>query len=125
MKTCESTENYLKTILILQHQLGQVRSIDVAKALNVSKPSVSNAVKKLRNEQLVEVDACRHLILTAKGYQYASSVFERHLIIERFLTDVLSVDEKTAHNDSCRLEHLVSSETFLQIRKAYEQSKNE
>ena len=125
MKTRESTENYLKTILILQHQLGQVRSIDVANTLKVSKPSVSNAVKKLRNEGLVEMDVCRHLVLTPKGHRYASAVFERHAIIERFLTDVLSVDKETAHNDSCRLEHLVSAETFLQIREAYEKSKNQ
>ena len=113
----ESAENYLKTILILHKKYGEVRSIDVANELGVSKPSVSIAMKKLRNEGLVSMDENRNLVLTEAGLEYATAIFERHEVLEKFLTDVLNVDEETAHNDSCRLEHLVSAETLNRVRE--------
>ena len=122
MRVRESAENYLKTILTLQKRFGEVRSIDVANELNVSKPSVSNAVKKLRAEGLLDMNENRSLVLTSTGYEYAISVFERHVVIEKVLTEVLGIDEKTAHTDSCRLEHLVSRETFIKIKELYERS---
>ena len=122
MRVRESAENYLKTILAVQKRFGEVRSIDVAKELNVSKPSVSNAVKKLRAEGLLDMNENRSLVLTSAGYEYAISVFERHVVIEKVLTEVLGIDEKTAHTDSCRLEHLVSRETFIKIKELYERS---
>ena len=117
MKNRESAETYLKTILLLSRKLGYVRSIDVANELGVSKPSVSNAVKKLRNEGLVNMDGSRFLILTDEGQKYAKSIFERHVVIENFLTDILNVDEEIAHKDACRLEHIVSSETVDKIKE--------
>ncbi|HHU07294.1 MAG TPA: metal-dependent transcriptional regulator [Clostridiaceae bacterium] len=117
MKNRESAETYLKTILLLSRKLGYVRSIDVANELGVSKPSVSNAVKKLRNEGLVNMDDSRFLILTDEGQKYAKSIFERHVVIENFLTDILNVDEEIAHKDACRLEHIVSSETVDKIKE--------
>ena len=117
MKNRESAETYLKTILLLRRKLGYVRSIDVANELGVSKPSVSNAVKKLRNEGLVNMDDSRFLILTDEGQKYAKSIFERHVVIENFLTDILNVDEEIAHKDACRLEHIVSSETVDKIKE--------
>lgn len=116
MKIRESAGNYLKTIFILQKRLGEVRSIDVANELHVSKPSVSNAVKKLRSEGFLTVGESHNLILTEDGFKYAASIFERHITIEKFLRDVLSIEEKTAHSDACRMEHLISTETCSKIK---------
>ena len=117
MKIRESSETYLKAILIVKKRLGNVRSIDVANELGVSKPSVSIAIKKLCNEGLVIVDCKHNLILTEEGLKYAVSIFERHVTIENFLIDILDIEKETAHNDACRLEHLVSPETFNKIKK--------
>ena len=84
MKVRESAENYLKAILILHEKSGDVRSIDVANELGVSKPSVSIAVKKLRNEGLVEMGEKHTLVLTKDGFEYAASIFERHVVLEKF-----------------------------------------
>ena len=115
----ESAENYLKTILLLQHRLGVVRCIDVASELGVSKPSVSIAVKKLRSEGLADMDESRNLVLTPLGLAHASAVWERHVLLQTFLTDVLQIDEETAHSDSCRLEHVVSAEMLHKIKELY------
>ncbi|QIB70789.1 metal-dependent transcriptional regulator [Aminipila butyrica] len=123
MKVRESAENYLKTILLLQSELGEVRSIDVANALGVSKPSVSNAIKKLRREGLVVMAENYNLLLTEDGFKYATTIFERHQIIEKFLTDNLGIDRKTAHKDSCHMEHLLSPETLSKIKENYEGNK--
>ena len=121
MKVRESAENYLKAILILYEKFGYVRSIDVANELGVSKPSVSIAVKKLRSEGLVEIDEKYNLILTKDGLEYATSIFERHVILEKFLANVLEIDTKTAHNDSCRLEHVISAETLNKLKEIYDE----
>jgi len=119
MKNRESAETYLKTIFLLLQKLGYVRSIDVAKELGVSKPSVSVAVRKLCNEGLLIMDCNRNLILTENGLKYAASIFERHVVIENFLTDILHVGKDEAHKDACRLEHFVSPETFGRIKEVY------
>ena len=113
----ESAENYLKTILLLREELGEVRSVDVAHALGVSKPSVCNAVKKLRDEGLVVMDEKHSLVLTKTGLETAVDVFERHATLEKFLTTVLKLDKKTAHSDSCRLEHLASAEMLEKMKE--------
>ena len=122
MKVRESAENYLKAILILHEKLGDVRSVDVANELGVSKPSVSIAVKKLRSEGLVEMDENHNLVLTKDGLEYATSIFERHVVLEKFLTDVLDIDAKIAHSDSCRLEHVVSTEILDKIKAIYDET---
>ena len=114
----ESLENYLKTIFILQRKQGYVRSIDVARELGFSKPSVSVAMKKLRGEGLVNMDGDKNITLTEEGQNYAASVLERHAVIEKFLTDTLNVDKETAHKDSCRMEHLISTETLTKIKES-------
>jgi len=119
MKIRESAETYLKTIFLLRQKLGNVRSIDVANELGLSKPSVSVAVKKLCNEGLLIMDHDHNLILTEEGLTYAASIFERHVVLENFLTKILDVEETEAHNDACRLEHLVSPETFSKIKEVY------
>jgi len=103
----------------LQHRLGVVRCIDVASELGVSKPSVSIAVKKLRSEGLADMDESRNLVLTPLGLAHASAVWERHVLLQTFLTDVLQIDEETAHSDSCRLEHVVSAEMLHKIKELY------
>ena len=119
MKSRESAETYLKAIFLLRQKLGNVRSIDVANDLGISKPSVSVAVKKLSNEGLLTMDRDRNLILTEDGFKYAASIFERHVVIENFLKDILGVGEENAHKDACRLEHIVSPETFSKIKEVY------
>ena len=120
-----SAENYLKAILIRHKKFGNVRSIDIANELGVSKPSVSIAVKKLCNEGLVEMDEKHNLVLTKVGLEYATSIFERHVVLEKFLTDVLDIDAKTAHNDSCRLEHVVTTEILDKIKVIYKGKLND
>ena len=115
----ESAETYLKTIFLLRQKLGNVRSIDIANELGRSKPSVSVAVKKLCKEGLLLMDHDRNLILTEEGSAYAAAIFERHVVLENFLTKILDVEETEAHHDACRLEHLVSPETFSKIKEVY------
>ena len=122
VKNRESKENYLKAILILGGKLSEVRSVDVAKKLGVSKPSVSIAVKKLCSERLVEFGETHNLVLTKEGLEYATSIIERHMVLERFLTDVLEVDVETAHDDSCRLEHVVSAEVLNKLKESLPKS---
>ena len=117
MRARESAENYLKTILILQKKNGEFRSIDIANELVVSKPSVSVAVKKLRKEGLVTMDTSHNLTLTEDGIEYAASILERHMVIEKFFTEVLNITEETAHCDACRLEHLISVDTFNKLKE--------
>ena len=111
MKIRESAENYLETILILQKRSGQVRSIDIANELSFSKPSVSVAMKNLRLSGYVEIDADGFLTLTDSGRAIAERMYERHTLLTQWLTR-LGVDEKTAAEDACRIEHAISAQTF-------------
>lgn len=120
MKARISTENYLKTILILQKKSGGARSVDVADMLQVSKPSVSAAVKKLCGRGLLTIGENHALTLTPAGLLYAAAVLERHTVIENILVEICGVGQETAHQDSCGLEHFISTETFLKIKAAYE-----
>ncbi len=116
MKIKESAENYLEAILIIQNQKGNARSIDVANYLGFSKPSVSVAMKSFREEGYVTVDDAGDLMLTEKGMEIASKMYERHQMIAKALIK-LGVDEKTAYEDSCKIEHDISDETFNAIKK--------
>lgn len=115
MKIKESAENYLEAILIIQNKKGNARSIDVANYLGFSKPSVSVAMKSFREEGYVTVDDAGDLMLTDKGMEIASKMYERHQMIAKALIK-LGVDEKTAYEDSCRIEHDISDETFNAIK---------
>ena len=110
MKLTESVENYLETIFTLSKN-GPVRSIDVANALNYSKPSVSRAVSNLRSAGYVMMHSDGELELTEAGLNRALFVAQRHEMITRFLVEVLKVDEDTAEKDACRIEHIISEET--------------
>ncbi|MBS7316422.1 MAG: metal-dependent transcriptional regulator [Clostridiaceae bacterium] len=111
MKIHESAENYLETIFILQHRLGKVRSIDIASELSYSKPSVSVAMKNLRNNGYIDVDREGTITLLEEGRRIAEKMYERHTLLSDLLT-ALGVDPKTAAEDACRIEHVISEETF-------------
>lgn len=111
MKIHESAENYLETILILSKRLGKVRSIDIASELSYSKPSVSVAMKNLRTNGYIEVDPEGYITLLEKGRVIAEKMYERHTLLSDWLT-ALGVDPVVAAEDACRIEHVISEETF-------------
>ncbi len=117
MKIQESAENYLETILMLKNTKGYVRSIDIANHLNFTKPSVSVAMKAFREEGYILVDSEGNISLTEKGTAIAEQVYERHQVIAKALI-ALGVDEETAYEDSCKIEHDISDISFEKI-KAY------
>ncbi|MDD6659737.1 MAG: metal-dependent transcriptional regulator [Eubacteriales bacterium] len=116
MKIQESAENYLETILVLKNKNGAVRSIDIANELGFSKPSVSVAMKNLRENGYIEVDGSGYITLLESGRQIAEKIYERHTTISKWLVS-LGVDAKTAAEDACRIEHIISSESFEAIKK--------
>lgn len=115
MKIQESAENYLETILILQKRNGSVRSIDIVNELLFSKPSVSVAMKNLRENGYVEVDADGFIRLLPTGLEIAERIYERHLLFTQWLIS-LGVPENIASEDACRIEHVVSAESFQAIK---------
>ena len=115
MKIHESAENYLETILVLKRSLGKVRSIDIARALNFSKPSISRAVGLLRDNGYVSIDQNGLLGLTEAGLKIAETIYERHTVLTAFLT-ALGVDHEIAAEDACRIEHVLSPETFEKLK---------
>lgn len=116
MKIQESAENYLETIFILKNKNGAVRSIDIANELGFSKPSVSVAMKNLRENGYIEVDSSGYITLLDSGRQIAEKIYERHTTLSKWLVS-LGVDAKTAAEDACRIEHIISSESFEAIKK--------
>lgn len=117
MKMQESGENYLETILILKQEKGYVRSIDIAMKLDFSKPSVSRAMSLLRENGYITMDQKEGWIeLTDSGREIAERIYERHQVISQWLMD-LGVAEKTATADACRIEHVISPETFDRIKE--------
>ena len=116
MSLQESGEMYLETIYILSQKSSTVRSIDVAKYMGYSKPSVSRGISLLKKKGLVEVDEAGHLTLTATGKKRAKNIYERHTVLSELLMS-LGVDEKTAIEDACRVEHYISNKTFNAIKK--------
>ena len=116
MKIHESAENYLETILILSRRQPHVRSIDIAVELNFSKPSVSVAMKNLRKNGYILVDKDGYIALTEAGLKIAETIYERHTLISDWLI-TLGVDPKTAVEDACRIEHVISAESFAAIKK--------
>lgn len=122
MKIQESGENYLETILMLGQSGQPVRSIDIVNELGYSKPSVSVAMKKLRENGYINMDNDGHITLTASGLEIAERMYERHTLLSSFLIR-LGVDEKTAVEDACRIEHVISPETFQKLKDHVEGQK--
>lgn len=111
----ESAENYLETILILSKKHPVVRSVDIAEELGFKKSSVSVAMKNLRENGYVQVDDSGHLSLTPQGLQIAETIYERHTMISGWLMK-LGVSKETALEDACRMEHVISPESFQAIK---------
>lgn len=116
MKVQESAENYLETILMLNKRNGYVRSIDIANELSFSKPSISNAMKHFREQGYISVDSNGSITLTETGLEIAERVYERHLLLTKYLI-ALGVDEETAKDDACRIEHVISQKSFNKIKE--------
>lgn len=119
----ESVEDYLESILVLSSQLDTVRSVDVASHLGFSKPSVSHAVKLLQEDGLIIVGPGKKLSLTEKGKAIAEETYQRHTFFMMMLED-LGVSNDIAEKDACRMEHMISKETFEALKKLYQDWKD-
>lgn len=115
MKIQESAENYLETILVISHRKGMVRSIDIVNELEFSKPSVSVAMKNLRENGYIEMDKDGYIMLLDKGREIAEKIYERHTTLSKYLV-ALGVDPVVAAEDACRIEHVISAESFEAIK---------
>ena len=122
MKIQESAENYLETILILKNRKGLVRSIDIVNELEFSKPSVSVAMKNLRENGYIEIDDGGFISLLPAGQKIAETMYERHTIISNWLIEI-GVDSETAVEDACRIEHVISAESFEAVKNYIEKNK--
>lgn len=111
----QSAEDYLEAILFINEKKGFARSIDIAKHLGLTKPSVSVAVKNLKNEGYIDVDEKGNLLLLPKGEEIAKKTYDRHVTIRDLLIS-LGVDPETAAKDACRMEHAISDESFNAIK---------
>ena len=116
MNIQESGEMYLETIYILSQKSDKVRAIDVGEYMGFSKPSVSRALGLLKNGGYVVTDGNGYLSLTNEGREVAEKIYERHEILTKFLTG-LGIDEETASHDACKIEHVISDESFEAIKK--------
>ena len=112
----ESGEDYLEAILMIKKRSGNVRSIDVARELSFSKPSVSVAMKNLKTSNYITVDENGFINLTEAGQETADKIYERHTFLTNWLTS-LGVDPEVAAEDACKMEHAISSESFSAIKK--------
>ena len=121
MQIRASAEDYLETILLLSKKTGEVHSIDIVNDMGFSKPSVSVAMKKLRDNDMIRIDSDGHISLTDKGEQTAEQVYDRHSTLYDWLVSI-GINEKTAAADACRMEHVLSDDTFHAIKKLYEDS---
>ena len=117
----ESMEMYLETILILKERIHNVRAIDIAKEMNFSKPTVSIALKKLKENDYVDIkDHNNYVTLTEKGLAIANNIYDKHKTLTDFLVSI-GVSKENAANDACKIEHDISEETFLCIKKYLKQ----
>ena len=123
MKSQESAENYLETILLLQRKQGYVRATDIAESLQYTKASISRAVKLLKEKGYLYQDAHKMIFLTTKGEEKAVQIYERHQFFVVFLTEVLQLDPQIAEQNACRMEHVVSNSTFQGFQQLYEKMK--
>ena len=124
MNVQESAENYLETILILSQSGESVRSIDIVNELEFTRPSVSIAMKNLRENGYIEINSEGYITLTESGQSIAKSIYERHTLISDWLI-YLGVDKKTAVNDACRMEHVMSQKSFLAVKDHVENWKRD
>lgn len=121
MKNNQSAEDYLECILLLSKQSEYVHRVDVARRIGVSQPAVQKAIKLLCADGLVECDGL-HIYLTQKGESYANEIYDRHSVLKNFLIS-LGVNELDAEADACRMEHVISKDTFDKIKRHQEEFK--
>ena len=122
MRSDESAEMYLETILLLLEEGPNVRPVDVARKSGYSKPSVSRAMGKLREEKYIIMDKDGYIALTGKGRETAEKIYERHILLTEFIKR-LGVDEETASEDACRIEHDISEKSFNKIKHYVKEKK--
>ncbi len=115
MKIQKSAEDYLEAMLIMKEERGYIRSIDLAEHLGVTKPSVSYAVKQLRENGYITMDDSKLIYLTEKGLEIADKIYSRHKMLTDFFIK-LGIDEKIARDDACKIEHDISDETYEAMR---------
>ena len=116
MSLLESGENYLETILVLTKKNGSVRSIDIANEMGFTKASVSRAMSILKRDNFIIMEADGRITLTKEGQKKAVAVYDRHVTLTRFINENLGVDKEIAEKDACRIEHIISPETFAGIK---------
>lgn len=121
MQIKESAEDYLEMILILEEQIGQVRSIDIANKLGFSKPSVSVAMKKLRENGYIKVDNNGYITLNKAGYEIASKIYDRHQTLTNILISA-GVSKDIATKDACKIEHVISTESYQCIKQFFKKN---
>ena len=124
LKTNESMENYLETIFVLSKSLPVVRSVDIAEDMGFKKSSISVAMKKLRENGDIEVTKEGYIYLTESGKSIAKMIYERHVLMSNWLIS-LGVDEKIAKDDACRIEHVLSTESFQAIKDHIKETRND
>lgn len=124
MEIRKSGEDYLEAVLMLQNKHGMVRSVDVARHMEVSKASVSNAITVLQKGGLLTMDKDYYLHLTDAGHELAEQIYERHCFFREQLLSA-GVDPETAEVEACRMEHAISQESFERIREAYSNRKSD
>ena len=122
MQLYESGEMYLETILILSRRMENVRSIDIVKEMGFSKPSISNAMKNLREGGYISVSNEGYITFTDEGEKIAQKIFERHVVLTEYFLR-LGVPEEIAADDACRIEHIISDETFNAIKTHLEKNR--
>lgn len=113
----QSGEDYLETILLLQKEKGDVRSIDIAVKLGFSKPSISRAMSNLKKDGYIEMDPKGIIKFTDKGLATANKIYTRHNVITEFLVKTLGIDYVSAEEDACKIEHVICHETFLKMQE--------
>ncbi len=119
MEIHEAAQNYLETILILQNRQANIRAIDICNELGYSKPTVSVAMKKFRENGYILTDADGYITLTEKGRTIAETMYERHTVIAKILISI-GADEKTAFRDACKIEHVISEESFECMKRYFQ-----
>ena len=122
MELKESGEMYLETILVLSKTQQNVRSLDIARYMHYSKPSISRAMWILRNAKYIAVDDSGYITLTNSGREIAEKIYERHIVLSGVLESI-GVDKETAAEDACRIEHVISDESFEALKKSLNKNK--
>jgi len=124
MSKSETIENYLETIYMIKLKKGSVRSIDISNEMGYSKPTISITVKKYREEGYITIDEGGYISLTEKGLDIAQRIYERHNVIAGILM-ALGIDEKTAFEDSCRIEHCISEKSYQAMKAHFKDKTNQ